>query len=62
MAFSDYKSISAVVKKFQIKYLQSNYVIETPFSVPDAFKQELDILFTDGVIDNSENAICETLN
>ena len=61
MPFSNYKSISAVAKKFQIKYLQSNYVIETEFSVKESFKEELDLLFTDGVVDNSEDAICENL-
>jgi hypothetical protein len=61
MPFSSYKSLSAVIKKFQIKYVQTNFVIETEFPVKDDFKSELDLLFTDGVIDNSESAICENL-
>ncbi|MDP8965868.1 MAG: hypothetical protein M3O33_18165 [Cyanobacteriota bacterium] len=61
MPFSNYKSISVVAKKFQIKYINENYVIETKFPVKDSFKEELDLLFTDGVIDNSEAAICENL-
>jgi hypothetical protein len=61
MPFSSYKSLSAVLKKFQIKYVQTNFVIETEFPVKDDFKSELDLLFTDGVIDNSESAICENL-
>lgn len=61
MPFSNYKSISAVLKKFQIKYVQTNFVLEREFSVKDDFKSELDLLFTDGVIDNSESAICENL-
>ncbi|GAX46305.1 hypothetical protein NIES4075_73260 [Tolypothrix sp. NIES-4075] len=61
MPFSSYKSISAVLKKFQIKYVQTNFVLETQFPVKDDFKSELDLLFTDGVIDNSESAICENL-
>jgi len=61
MPFSSYKSISAVLKKFQIKYVQTNFVLETKFPVKDDFKSELDLLFTDGVIDNSESAICENL-
>lgn len=61
MPFSSYKSISAVIKKFQIKYVQTNFVVETEFPVKDDFKSELDLLFTDGVIDNSESAICENL-
>ena len=61
MAFSNYKSISAVIKKFQIKYIQSNFILEVDFPVKQSFKEELDLLFTDGVIDNSEDAICENL-
>ena len=61
MPFSSYKNISAVIKKFQIKYVQTNFVLETEFPVKDSFKEELDLLFTDGVIDNSEDAICENL-
>jgi hypothetical protein len=61
MAFSNYKSISAVIKKFQIKYVQSNFILEVDFPVKESFKEELDLLLMDGVIDNSENAICENL-
>ncbi|WP_413198459.1 hypothetical protein [Nostoc piscinale] len=61
MAFSNYKSISTVIKKFQIKYIQSNFMSELDFPVPPFFQEELDLLFIDGVIDNSEDAICENL-
>ena len=61
MAFSNYKSISAVIKKFQIKYIQANFMLEVEFPLKELFKEELDLLFTDGVIENSENAICENL-
>ncbi|MDJ0618378.1 MAG: hypothetical protein QNJ63_16815 [Calothrix sp. MO_192.B10] len=61
MAFSNYKSISQVIKKFQIKYVQANFMLEVEFPVKDSFREELDLLFTDGVVDNSEDAICENL-
>jgi hypothetical protein len=61
MAFSNYKSISAVVKKFQIKYFLENFMLEVDFPVKESFREELDLLFTDGVVDNSEDAICENL-
>jgi len=61
MAFSNYKSIAAVLKKFQIKYVQTNFMLEIDFPVKDSFREELDLLFTDGVVDNSEDAICENL-
>lgn len=38
MAFSNYKTISAVIKKFQIKYLQSNFMEEVDFPVKESFK------------------------
>ncbi|WP_292804107.1 hypothetical protein [Nostoc sp. NMS7] len=50
MAFSNYKSISTVINKFQIKYVQSNFMLELGFPVEQSFKEELDLLFTDGVI------------
>ncbi|MEM1394505.1 MAG: hypothetical protein AAGG00_14665 [Cyanobacteria bacterium P01_H01_bin.150] len=61
MAFSNYKSISTVIKKFQVKYLQKNFMVEVDFPVKESFREELDLLFTDGVVDNSEDAICENL-
>ncbi len=61
MAFTNYKSISQVIKKFQIKYVQANFMLEVEFPVKDSFREELDLLFTDGVVDNSEDAICENL-
>ncbi|MBV6622170.1 MAG: hypothetical protein KI793_04305 [Rivularia sp. (in: Bacteria)] len=61
MAFSNYKSISAVVKKFQIKYSLENFMLEVDFPVKESFREELDLLFADGVVDNSEDAICENL-
>ncbi|MFB2835359.1 hypothetical protein ACE1CA_12580 [Aerosakkonemataceae cyanobacterium BLCC-F167] len=61
MPFSSYKSISAVAKKFQLKYVLSDYIVGIELPVKAAFKEELDLLFTDGVVDNSEDAICENL-
>ena len=61
MPFSRYRSIGAVAKEFQIKYLAADFVTPVQFTVPDAFREELNLLFTDGVVDNSENAICENL-
>lgn len=61
MSFSNYKSIGAVAKEFQITYIFTNFVSELPFSVSNSFQEELELLFTDGVIDNSEDAICENL-
>ena len=61
MAFSDYKSISAVAKEFQINYLRDNFIIETEIAVSDIFRNELELIFNEGVFDNSEIAIGENI-
>ncbi len=61
MPFSSYKSIGAVAKKIQIKYVLKDYIMGIGLPVPEGFKEELDLLFTDGVVDNSSDAICENL-
>lgn len=61
MPFSNYKSISAVAKEFQIKYVRDNFIIEMEFAISETFRQELDLIFNEGVFDNSEIAICENI-
>jgi hypothetical protein len=61
MPFSAYKSFSAVLKEFQIFHSESNFIVETEFQIPDYFRENLDIVIQDGVVDNSEYAICEYL-
>jgi hypothetical protein len=61
MPFSNYKSISAVAKEFQIHYLRDNFIVETEFAVSEVFRNELELIFNDGVFDNSEIAICENI-
>lgn len=61
MAFSNYRTIGAVIKEFQTLYTEANFVIETAFSVPDYFREDLQIMMTEGVVDNSEFAVCENL-
>ena len=38
MAFSSYKSIGAVVKEFQVKYTEADFIVETEFNIPDYFR------------------------
>lgn len=61
MPFSAYKTIDAVIKEFQIIYNQSNFIVETDFSIPDYFRQDLEIVIQDGAADCSEFAICENM-
>jgi hypothetical protein len=61
MSFSTYKSISAVAKEFQITVIRDNFIVETEFSISEVFRTELDLIFSEGVFDNSEIAICENI-
>lgn len=61
MLFSAYKTVSSVLKEFQITYTQSNFIIETEFNITDYFREDLEIVMQDGAADCSEFAICENL-
>jgi hypothetical protein len=57
MPFSSYKSIGIVAKEYQIKYVRENFVVDIEFSISEFFRQELNLIFNEGVFDNSESAI-----
>ncbi|MEP6519617.1 hypothetical protein [Microcoleus vaginatus] len=61
MPFSACKTISSVLKEFQITYTESNFIVETEFHVSDYFREDLEFTMREGVVDNSEFAICENL-
>jgi hypothetical protein len=61
MAFSTYRTAKAVVKDFQIVYSEAVFVVENPMPVNPYFQENLEELIRDGVVDNSEYAICENL-
>jgi hypothetical protein len=61
MAFSNFKTIGEVLKEYQVTYTQSNFIREEPFNVTDYFREDLNEVMQDGVVSNSEFAICENL-
>jgi hypothetical protein len=61
MSFSNYKSIGAVVKEFQITYTEADFIQEIEFNISEYFREDLNIVMREGVVDNSEFAICENL-
>jgi hypothetical protein len=61
MSFSDYKSLGKVVQEFQVKYSEANFVEPLDFSVSDYFREDLKFTQQQGVVDNSEFAICENM-
>jgi hypothetical protein len=61
MAFSSYKIIGEVLKEFQVIYTEANFIVETAFNVSNYFREDLELVMREGVVDNSESAICENL-
>jgi hypothetical protein len=61
MSFSSFKSLSDTLKEFQITYTEAAFIEELPFDIPDYFRQDLKLMMEEGVVDNSEFAICENL-
>ena len=61
MSFSNYKTIGAVVKEFQVTYTEANFMNELEFNIPNYFREDLEFMMREGVVDNSEFAVCENL-
>ena len=61
MAFSSFKTIGEVLKMFQVTYTETNFLTELAFNVSDYFREDLELMMRDAVVDNSEFAICENL-
>ena len=61
MAFSNYKTIGEVLKAFQVTYTEANFIVEVAFEVSNYFREDLELMMRDAVVDNSEFAICENL-
>lgn len=61
MSFSSYKSLSATIEQFQIFYQEENFVQEIATNISSYFREDLQLMMQEGVVDNSEFAICENL-
>jgi len=61
MSYSDFKTISDVLKAFQVHYSEANFVELLAFAISDYFREDLHLMMREGVVDNSEFAICENL-
>jgi hypothetical protein len=61
MAFSSYKNFGETVKAFQISYTESNFLVDVPFHLSEYFVEDLAFVMREGIVDNSEFAICENL-
>jgi hypothetical protein len=61
MSFSSYKTLGDAIKAFQITYTESNFITEVPFQISEYFREDLQLMMREGVVDNSEFAICENV-
>lgn len=61
MSFSQFKSLRQTLQEFQVTYTETNFVQDIPFDISDYFREDLQLTMDDGVVDNSEYAICENL-
>ena len=61
MPFASYKNLAMTIQAFELTYQETDFVIESALSLNDRFKERFQILLREGVVDNSESAICENL-
>ena len=61
MSFSSYKIIGEILKEFQVTYTEANFMGEAKFQISDYFREDLETVMREGVVNNSEFAICENL-
>jgi hypothetical protein len=61
MAFTNYKSIADVLKSFPLNYQEQDFVQDLGFACDDYFVSRLNTLVQEGIVFNSEYAICENI-
>ncbi len=61
MAFTNYKSIADVLKSFSLNYQEKDFVENIKFECDEYFVDRLNIVVQEGIVFNSEYAICENI-
>jgi hypothetical protein len=61
MAFTNYKSIADVLKSFSLNYQERDFVENVEFECDEYFVSRLNIVVQEGIVFNSEYAICENI-
>ncbi|MBE9056370.1 hypothetical protein [Sphaerospermopsis sp. LEGE 08334] len=61
MSFNKYKNIADVLQEFPITYSERNFIEQIPIEIDPYFQNRLNFLLQEGVIFNSEYAICESI-
>jgi hypothetical protein len=61
MAFTSYKSIADVLRSFPLSYQEEDFIKVVEFAYDDRFISRLNTIVRDGIIFNSEYAVCENI-
>jgi hypothetical protein len=61
MAFTNYKSIADVLKSFPLNYQEKDFVQDLKFECDEYFVSRLNTVIQEGIVFNSEYAICENI-
>ena len=61
MSSNSHKGLATTLKEFQITYAQADFLTGVEFQIPQSFREDLEFVMREGVVDNSEFAICENL-
>lgn len=61
MSFNTFKNIADVLRHFPIHYQEVDFIQEVPLAIDDFFRQRLELILREGVVFNSEYAICENI-
>jgi hypothetical protein len=61
MSYNKYKSIADVLQEFPLTYTERNFIESLPVETDPYFKNRLDFILQEGVVFNSEYAICESI-
>ena len=61
MSFNNYKSIADVLNEFPLIYQEETFIKENVFEINPYFFERLQLILKEGVVFNSEYAICENI-
>jgi hypothetical protein len=61
MSFNNYKSIADVLNEFPLIYQEENFIQENTYQINPYFLERLQLILKEGVVFNSEYAICENI-
>jgi hypothetical protein len=61
MAFTNYKNIADVLKSFPLSYQEKDFIQNIEFECDEYFSRRLNTVIQEGIVFNSEYAICENI-